>query len=287
MKTLFRYQLGLTMAYQTCHPLQDMQTQGFNYISQKFEDTEMVGLYPPYGSPFRRNMQKFYEQSIGLMEIDLTSGTQDFLVTILVTEAYSATLDQPLKEIYPEISTNNYLDVIIGLANIGDSLYGKKILHGDISLSSIGVDAVTVNGNDSPYTTLKPVLRLSDTMSNLNRNNKSKANYVDDMLRYAPEYRAPWIESNIMKDSDGTTNLYTYSWDLREDGFALVQVLQKFVALNGIGKNLKVIQLMNAFKKEYQRPMDQPANVPNGDQFSMTIIYALKASGYIQTRLLI
>ena len=285
---LFRYNLGLAMAYQTCNAVQSMDTMQFNYISQNTEASEMIGLYPPYGRPFRANIQKFYEQSINLMEIDVNETQEDFLVTILVTEAYTSTLDVPVQQNYQSANTNDLVNVLVGLANIGESIYGMKMLHGDISLGRIGLDVVTKNDQQhGVINVLKPILLLSDNMRNLNNNFKAQTDYVDDVLRYEADYRAPWITQNVQKAMDQRTNLFTYTWELKEDGFALLQTIFNFIKINNISKNRHVIKVVNDIKKEFPGDLNDPQNVPNCDQISTTIIYALKASGFIKNRILI
>jgi len=272
---LDRFKLGLSMARQTCN----RDSHG-NYVEMNDDGTDFIGFYPPFDIPFRRGIQKFYEQTIELLEFNVSGQNQTWMVTILVAEGFDNTLAVPVNNVFPSASKDDLIQVILGLANIGESLSGKKILSGDISLENIGIKLY----NGKYGTILKPILPLSDVMVEMEQYQKDSQYYVDPILRYSSEYRAPWVEDSATKQVN--TVLYQYTPDLKEDGYALWKSILNFISMNQLSKNLHVVRILIAFNKEFPE-FETEAGAPTPEQVYDVVLTSLRNSKFIKNRLLI
>jgi len=277
VEDLFRFKMGALFATQSCMPYQHQ------YYSISEDNAEMLGMQSPHDQPYHSGIQKFYEQSINLLELNISSEVQDWQVTILVTEGVLGTLDVPVKQFIPDVTADDLVAIIMSIASIADSLHGMKNLHGDISLQNIGlVQKMLRNGQ----VVIRPRLFLLDSMVSMATNISNHSMYFDNILRYNPNFRAPWIEQTARLANDQRTTLYLYSPDGKEDAFALWICIFNFINLNGLQHNYHAGKILRNCGKYYPNS-NTYEGAPNLEQLNDVIISSLKESKFIQRRILI
>ncbi|MEM7594173.1 MAG: hypothetical protein AAF383_22120, partial [Cyanobacteria bacterium P01_A01_bin.83] len=195
---------------------------------------------------------------------------------------------QPVSEFYGAATEQDYIYILSRLTFMGNSLYGMKVLHGSISLKNVGVSLAMRRLNGANIKTLDPVLKLEDSMVNMSQNFKDEQNYVDTILRYEDDYRAPWIEASAqMVSQSPKIYQYEYSYELKEDGYALYELIMNYIELNNLGENEHVVKLMEVFEEQFPDGIESLENAPTGKGLHELVQASLKESGFYKNRILI
>ena len=268
IKSTFRYKHGLDMASITCNPLMDMKNGKFYKVA--FNDIEnpmnsdLIGLYTEHGVPYRRFMQKFYEQTHHMMNFSDGEKQIGSMVTIQVMEAFEGNLTTPLNQIIESPTTEDKFNVMMRILETGDNLWGNRTIHGDIRLENFGYHVVQdSNGKNQ----ILPVLKFSDKLVNVLENFNNETDLQDRVLRNV-KYPAPW--STELTDSNQNP-FYVYTFNNKEEAYSYLQLINDFAILNGLDKSLIYKQFIKKLNKHYNLSATSPDAMTDLEQIFLTV----------------
>ena len=270
MRYSLRYKHALDMTSITCNPMLDMKknryfTYDFSQIDNP-NNSDVIGLYTSHGIPFRRFMQKFYEQTHQNLVLDET----EYFVTIQIMEAYEGLLTIPLNNIIENPSTEQKFNLLMNILETGDNLYGNRKMHGDIQLSNFGYN-IYQDTKGNPL--IRPVLIFSDYLLDLSNNFKSNTFYEDGIQRDSA-YTLPW--NNVRQNSDENA-VFTYTPDNKEESWAYLGLMADFAVLNGLDKSIIFKKFSKTLREDYNLTSSLPQDIP-----SLEMIFATAQRFYTE-----